>query len=152
MTLTHRRVAAMAAPLLLALSLTACGGGASGAPDDASKSDFCDAFGANPLLDTDIDTADTDKAADALHDYADKLNDVGTTSDFDGDAREGFEIYVDTLREVDGDDLKSDDPGVSDGDADKVGTFTTKAVSVCGPGDLGDLGDIESELPSDFPS
>ena len=128
-----KRVAAVTAPLLLALSLTACGGGASGAPDDASKEDFCEAFTSTP---EGGDSDDVDANIDAAHDYGDKLADVGTPSDIDGDARDGFEAYVDAIKDLDKDDIdefedaeNADD--VFGDDGDKVTAFITEASTLC---------------------
>ncbi len=134
MTSITRSIGTAGAAVLLAAALTACGGGASGAPDDASNKDYCKAFTDQPK---DANSKDTDKAADSVHEYADKLAEVGTPKDLDGDAREGFEIYVDFLAEIDGDDVKkfsdaekSDE--VFDGDeADKVDAFIESTLEVC---------------------
>ena len=163
MTTLKRRAAAISAPLLLAVTLTACGGGASGAPDDASVEDFCDVF-----LDdsgSDIDPEDNGALLDAIQEQADRLADVGTPEDFDEEAREGFEVFVDVVSDFDeGDieDLDSADPGdiVSEEDADKVTAFTasdfgrtlSSGGEACTPelDDLEDeLGDLEDQLPSE---
>lgn len=155
MTTLKRRAAAISAPLLLAVTLTACGGGASGAPDDASVEDFCDVF-----LDdsgSDIDPDDNGALLDAIQEQADRLADVGTPEDFDEEAREGFEVFVDVVSDFDeGDieDLDSADPGdiVSEEDADKVTAFFTAGGEACTPelDDLEDeLGDLEDQLPSE---
>ncbi len=134
MTSIKRSVGAAGAAVLLAAALTACGGGASGAPDDASAKDYCKAFGEEPK---DADNKDTDKAADSVHEYADKLAEVGTPKDIDGDARDGYEIYVDFLAEIDGDDIKkfseaeSADEVFDGDDADKVDAFVAKTVEIC---------------------
>ena len=134
MTSIKRTIGAVGASILLAAALTACGGGASGAPDDASNKDFCDAFTEEPK---DADSKDTDKAADSIHDYAEKLQEVGTPEDLDGDAREGFEVYVDFLADIDGDDVKDfsdaeDSSDVFDGDdSEKVDAFIEKTLEVC---------------------
>lgn len=139
MTPLKRRVATVSAPLLLAFSLTACGGGGgSDAPDNASQEEFCKAF---------TDTPDGEDA-NAAHDYADKLKDVGTPDSIDGDAREGFELYVDFLGDVSDDDIKkfsesSDPSDVFDnkGDLEKITAFYTEAFGQCSP-----------DLPTDIPS
>ncbi len=134
MTSIKRSVGAAGAAVLLAAALTACGGGASGAPDDASSKDYCEAFGDEPK---DADNKDTDKAADSVHEYADKLAEVGTPKDIDGDARDGYEIYVDFLADIDGDDIKkfseaeSADEVFDGDDADKVDAFVAKTVEIC---------------------
>ncbi len=174
----RRRVAAVSAPLLLALSLTACGGGsdASGAPDDASSEDFCAIF-----LDQSDDLGNSDdsgKQLEAAQDLADSLTEVGTPADFSDEAREGFELFVEAIDDLDEGDIEdfADSEDASDifdeDDAAKVEAFTTAAVQSCigglsdelgddlgGTGDGGSedpFGDLESELPdlepSDLPS
>lgn len=155
MTTLKRRAAAVSAPLLLAVTLTACGGGASDAPDDASVEDFCEVF--LDQGDADVDPEDNGALLDAIQEQADKLADVGTPADFDDEAREGFEIFIDVVGDFDeGDieDLDSADPGdiVSEDDADKVTAFFTAGGTACTPelGDLEDeLGDLEDQLPSE---
>lgn len=155
MTTLKRRAAAVSAPLLLAVTLTACGGGASDAPDDASVEDFCEVF--LDQGDADVDPEDNGALLDAIQEQADKLADVGTPADFDDEAREGFEIFIDVVSDFDeGDieDLDSADPGdiVSEDDAEKVTAFFTAGGTACTPelGDLEDeLGDLEDQLPSE---
>jgi len=155
MTSIKRRAAAVAAPLLLALSLTACGGDdGSSAPDDASTEDFCTAFADTPSS----DGSDEDAALDEAHDYADKLAEVGTSSDFDGEAREGFEAYVDFVKDIDSGDLEDfenaegpDDVFGGD-DADKVTAFITQAASVCADQLGGEIGSDTEGEPSDTES
>ena len=149
----RRRAAAASAPLLLALSLTACGGGddAAGAPDDASSEDFCSVF-----LDQSGDAAADDAQAqlEEARQLADKLSEVGTPAEFSAEAREGFEVFIDfvaNLDEGDVDDFNdATDPSDIFGsdDAEKVAAFTTEAASACIP----EMGDLEDQLPSDFPS
>lgn len=147
-----RRAAAVSAPLLLALSLTACGGGedAAGAPDDASVEDFCSVL---LDLDADIDVNDNGAILEAAQKNADDLAEVGTPADFSADAREGFEIYIDFVAQADEDDIESEDSmeETFGDDADKVNAYFTEGGTVCA-GDLGDLGDLEApegELPSE---
>lgn len=114
-----RRISAAAAIGIAALSLTACGG----APDDASEKDFCKAF--TNVAESFSDFDDAKKATE-------ELEEVGTPKSIDGDAREGFEIYVDVVTGADdedeadeaGDDLDSDDEK-------KVEKFFEKAGEVC---------------------
>lgn len=131
MTSIKRSLGAAGAAVLLAATLSACGG----APTDASKGDYCKAFGDTPK---DAESKDTDKAADAVHEYADKLNEVGTPKDIDGDAREGFELYVDFLTDIDGDDVKkfseaenTEDVFDDKDDSKKVDKFLEKTFEVC---------------------
>lgn len=156
---TRRLLPTVAGALALAATLTACGGGpGSDAPDDASQEDFCNAFGETP---------EGDATADQVHEYADRLAEVGTPSDITGDAREGFEIFVDYAADVSDDDISkfddSADPSdIFDGDdASKVSAFVSKYAEVCISSQLEDLPtdiptdgltDLPSELPTDFPT
>ncbi|MEO9322848.1 hypothetical protein ABFT23_05115 [Nocardioides sp. C4-1] len=119
------------------LSLAACGGDdASGAPEDASREDFCETFLDEP---DGFGSDDPDEAVDAAHDYADRLREVGTP-DVDADAREGFEIYVDLLAGLDADgaeDLAGKEPSevFSDDELEKFEAFS-EVTADCGPGEF----------------
>lgn len=102
MTRIKRPIAATGAAVLLALSLSACGGGA---PTDASKEDFCDVV-TNPDIAEDVDPEDYDAQAEALQGYADDLEEVGTPEEIDEDARAGFELIVDQLGNISASDLE----------------------------------------------
>lgn len=144
-----RPVAAAGAAAVLALSLTACGGGddAGDAPKDASKDDFCEKLNA---LDS-LETSDT-PSEDEFNDAKDKileLRDVGTPKEITGDAREGFEIFIDAVDDLSYDDAKdlanSDSdtfPGVSEDDNAKLLAFVFSAGALCSGG----------EIPSDIPT
>lgn len=150
--LSKRRLAALSAPVLLAFSLTACGGGASGAPTDASKDDFCNVFSGDFDTDAFDPEASPEDQAKALKEILDEqvsdYQDVGTPEDIPDDAREGFEISVDAAGDVSEDDIQDafenpdgdfSDLGVSEDDQDKVAAFNSWAIEYCGAGDLGDI-------------
>ncbi len=152
----HRRLAAAAAPLLLAMSLTACGGDAESAPQDASVDDFCAVAGTPPDA---MNDQDADKAADAAHEWAADLTDVGTPAEFDADARSGFVLVTGFLADVDSGDVQALVDGdentiFSDAEVQKVVAFYTAQAAACGPdlGDAPDSGDLESQLPTELPS
>lgn len=136
-----RSLAAGATVVIAAFSLTACGGGASGAPEDASKDDFCNAYTDSSAMES--GTTDPKDMLKAMQDGADKLEEVGTPEGIPDDAREGFETYVDEIKDLDEDDLDNpeDSNKVSDDDADKVMAFTKYAGETCG--------DAMSEMPTD---
>jgi hypothetical protein len=161
-----RSLATGAAVVIAGLSLVACGsdddgggggggGDAGDSPDSASTEDFCGVF-------TDV-TSDlsgggsADEQADAAHEVADKFNDVGTPEDMPEDARNGFEVFIGFLGDVDADDIEkfsetdpSDDQafaealGIDEADVADVTAFFTYAATAC----VGDL----SQLPTDPPS
>lgn len=145
-----RPVAAAGAAAVLALSLTACGGSdAADAPQDASKDDFCEKF---QSLDQ-VETGDT-PSEDEFNDAKDKvleLRDVGTPKEISGEAREGFEIFLDAVDDLSYDDAKelatSDSdtfPGVSEDDSAKLLAFVFSASALCSGGEI--PGDLSSEL------
>lgn len=146
MTKTARRLAALSAPALLVLSLTACGGGdGSGAPEDASKEDFCKAYEAEPEFDAaGLQDASPEEQAKAIKDALDELVDnfaeVGTPEDIPDDAREGFEISIDKAGDLSQDDIEKAikekdedflDADVSGDDKEKVDAFDDWARDYC---------------------
>ena len=139
MTRIKRPLVAAGAAALLALSLSACGGGA---PTDASKKDFCEAvndedrekeYGEAALAE------DYDKVADLLHEQADEVEKVGTPEDIPDDAREGFEITIEKAKDVSGDDIKkaaaeqNENLGVefSKDEQDKVDAYDEYEAKTC---------------------
>jgi hypothetical protein len=88
-----RRLLAAAGLVLVAGTLTACGG----APDDASKADFCKAVEAAP--------SDDKPSQDDVDEWVDELNDTGTPDDIDDDERNGFEVLVEALEDTDVDEI-----------------------------------------------
>lgn len=135
MTRTKRPAAAVGAAVLLAFSLTACGGGgASDAPTDASKDEFCKSF--EDAFAVIGEGEPTEDEFDKLQDELDELVEVGTPEEIDGDAREGYEIFVDAVQDLDYDDVKdagdSDDiPGVDADDEKKVEEFFASYGEQC---------------------
>jgi predicted lipid-binding transport protein (Tim44 family) len=140
MTVT-RYLGALGAAALLALSLSACGDDeeSTAAPDDASVEEFCDAYNTQSDLDED---ASAEEQVDEAHDMADKLKDVGTPEDIDDDAREGFEILVNAVGDMDADDVESFTDasdaesfrkaiGASEEDLEKVTAFLTYVSTAC---------------------
>jgi hypothetical protein len=141
MTPIKRLAAAGSTAAVLAFSLTACGG----APSDASTKDFCEAFNSSTEVFADIDpeaepSEQAGKAVDAFKEYADKLEEVGTPEGISDDAREGFEIMVEELGDLDEGDVEKylKDPSgediaeVSEDDEKKVDEFTEYAGKECG--------------------
>ncbi len=155
-----RSLATGAAVVIAGLSLVGCGdddgggGGGGGAdagdaPDNASTEDFCKVF-------TDV-TSDlsgggsADEQADAANEVADKFAETGTPEDMPEDARNGFEVFIGFLADVDADDIEAfedADPADDEAFADALGidedevadvtAFFTFAATAC-VGDIGDL-------------
>jgi hypothetical protein len=119
----------MVLAMVLAGALTACGSSSSSG-SGASKGDFCRSF-------DDLGSRATPRHA------ADELSKVGTPSDIDADARHGFELLVDHLRDLPD---KSSPGGITKmvqdmrpQDATDVRAFITYYASECQglPGDSG---------------
>lgn len=128
MTRIKRPAAAVGAAVLLAFSLTACGG----APTDASKDDFC-----KVALDQPGDDVD------AIHNWADDLEEVGTPEDIPDDARDGFETLIDVAKDINEDDLKEDsnfEDEFSDEEQDNFAAYGEYLTKTC----------IGDDLPTDF--
>ena len=153
MTRIKRPAAAVGAAALLAFSLTACGGGGSDAPDDASKDEFCGAVGDafKPLFS--LEGEPSEDQFDEFKDKIDELKDVGTPEDIGDDERDGFEVFVDAVSDADYDDFKDDSenlPGVSDDDEAKAEKFISYATTECAS-EIG-IPEIPSDLPTDIPT
>ncbi|WP_137293076.1 hypothetical protein [Nocardioides dongxiaopingii] len=141
MTTIKRRIAAASAPVLLALSLTACGGG-SDAPTDASKDDFCGVINAEPGSDVDPEASPEDQAeavTDQFKQLSEDLEETGTPEDIPDDAREGFEVIVEEFKDLDSDDVQKalegdadDIAKVSEDDKKKVDKFDEWSSDYCG--------------------
>ncbi|HWJ09859.1 MAG TPA: hypothetical protein VNS46_10810 [Nocardioides sp.] len=104
MTPIKRPLAAAGAAALLALSLSACGG----APTDASVEDYCAAVGDEGSDDfiKAVTDEDWDKVEDLVKEQADEVEEVGTPDDIPDEAREGFEIQLDTIKGLKADDFE----------------------------------------------
>ncbi len=143
-----------AALVLVAGSAVACGGDAGGAPTDASKADFCDGY---QSLFTDLaamsEDGDAPSEADSLKavkSWAKEMEDIGTPEAMSDDAREGFELTLDEVGDLDLDELKDtslEDLGadITDEEKKQAEAFTTYVTESCG-------NPLEDLLPSDAPS
>lgn len=120
---------ALLAASLLLVAGTAVGCG--GAPTDASKEDFCEAYTDTSALQ---EAGEGDKLGEKIQDYGKGLEDVGTPKDISDDERDGFEVYVDALKDVDDDATAEDlqEPDVSKDDEKKAEKFTEYAQKKCG--------------------
>ncbi|TWH04708.1 hypothetical protein L615_001000000410 [Nocardioides sp. J9] len=140
MTPIKRPLAAAGAAVLLALSLSACG--SDGAPTDASKADFCkvvnDEGGGEEAFEA-ASKGDWDKLLDLLKEQADEVEEVGTPKGIPDDAREGFEIQLDAVKDIDAKDLEKavesqEDPfeaGLSDADKKKIEAYEEYENETC---------------------
>lgn len=132
---------------LVAASLILVAGGAVGCGDDGgggggltgknapSTDDFCGA-----LKDFQDDFTEADPTKDlkgyikALKDAADKLEDIGTPDDMPDDAKDGFDITIETINDLD-DDATLDDLAkigeVSDEDQKKIDALDDYIAKEC---------------------
>ncbi len=135
-----RVLVAVAAPLLLAGTLTACGG----PPTDASKKDFCKVHDAEPDLSELDETSSNKDIAKVFKEELDKITDdaeeVGTPEDMPDDAREGFEITLEKAQDLSAKDLEKaiedeKDPfedDLSKDDKKKVDAYDKWSNDYCG--------------------
>jgi len=132
---TRIQLPAVVGALLVALSLSACGG----APTDASKTEFCAAAADRSWVDDLGSDPDGEAIVDGLQKWGDELTEVGTPEGISDDARTGFEITVDYLGDLDPDDFEDlDDVGsldddLSDDEQEKVDAFNEYVTESCVP-------------------
>ena len=124
--------ALLATVVLVAGSLTACGGGGGDvdAPSDASAEDYCTSF---VSVFTDIAGDPTKITGKQIKDWGAKLEDTGTPKDMSDDERAGFEIFVKFAKDVDEDASIDDieDPKVSNDEQDQVDAYLEYSQSTC---------------------
>jgi hypothetical protein len=103
-----RPAAAAGAAAVLALSLTACGGGAgSDAPTDASTDDFCGAYqGFAEAMGGSGGEDISEDAWNSVQDAIDEMAEVGTPEDISDEQRQGFEVFVNEISDLSYDDVK----------------------------------------------
>lgn len=147
------RALLVATTLVVAGSLTACGGGDGGssAPTSASTDDFCTAY--NSLFDSISATEPPSDAesVQALRDWADELEQTGTPKEMSEAARRGFEVVVKTVQSVDKDASQADIQKLSDdftadetSDSEAFGKYATETC----PTPMPDMPEIP-EMPSE---
>ena len=142
----------IAAAALLLGGLVGCGGSdsdggsASSGSKTASKADFCEKFNGlyTQLMTADPD--DTSAAVKGMKDWADEIDDLGTPKEMTDEARDGFEVVVSTIKDVDEDadveDLQNLDSKLSDEDNKAADAFSDWTQENCG----------DPELPGASPS
>ncbi|WP_210651073.1 hypothetical protein [Nocardioides sp. SYSU D00065] len=150
------RLTLTSAALLVGALTSACGGGAAdGAPTDASKDAFCKAQ-SSLFTELDIDFTNPDAElptekdmADAMHSWADELEEVGTPENIPDDARDGFEETVKAASDISAEDLESPDLEALENDLSEeaqksMESFSTYVTDTCGSM----FGDVEMpEMP-----
>jgi hypothetical protein len=145
------RVSLVVMALAAGFSLSACGG-ASSAPTDASEEAFCDAqFSFIEDLMKSEEEPTEDEMAKIMHDWADELEKVGTPKDISDEAREGFELTVEQISDVEADDFKNDaealeelEKDLSDKEKDQAEAYNNYVNETCGSPEMPDI-----ELPDD---
>lgn len=114
-----RYALAATALTLVVATASACGGGA---PEDASKGDFCKQAAKIRGV----------KTADDLKEWAKDSEDVGTPKDIKDDEREGFEILIDFAKDVEEDkDGNPKEPDTSDDEDKKLKAFNAYVADKC---------------------
>lgn len=135
------RTALLAASIALVAGTTVgCGGGeGGGAPTDASQADFCgtfeDFYADAAKLGEDSEDSEIVKA---LKDVGEKLEEIGTPEDISDEAREGFELTVQAIEDLDEDatqeDIEEIDKGFSDDEQKSVDAFDDYLSETCDDG------------------
>ena len=110
---TRTRLALSSAVLLVGAVTTACGGGGSGAPADASEEEFCDAQSSllEDLLPGDMTTPEmpsNEDMAQSVKDWGAEIEEVGTPEDIPDAARAGFEAIVEQAKDIDAADFDTE--------------------------------------------
>jgi hypothetical protein len=130
-----RPAAVVGAAVLLSISLSACGG----PPTDASVKDYCAAVNDDSDFEDFGEDSTEEDFVDALQSFADRLEKVGTPEDIPDDAREGFEISLDAVEDLDPDDIdlkNLDDSALeddlSDDEKDKLDAYNEYENKTCG--------------------
>ena len=137
------KTALLAASLVLvAGSAVACGGGgADGAPADASEKEFCDGYSSlfTDMVPSEGATEGPDEAAmlKSFKDWGNRMEEIGTPEDISDDARAGFELTVDQIDELEAKDLDDEgleklDDDLSKDETKQVDEFTTYLNDTCG--------------------
>jgi hypothetical protein len=139
------------------------GGNADDAPDSASVEEFCDGLNAFDE-EIDDDLSDEEKV-DQAHELADALSEIGTPDDISDDAREGFELYLQAISDVDADDIGEFEEatseeelrealGLSEDEYAKVTAFFTYTGEKCFdvPTDGTDAPTEGTDVPTDAPT
>jgi hypothetical protein len=124
---------AVAAAVLVSLSVSACGG----PPADASTDDFCAVAIDRSWAEGLPTDADGDQIVAALQGWGDDLEKVGTPKGIPDDARKGYEVTLDYLGHLDPGDF--DDLGdvadvnddLSDDDQARVTAFNAYVSETC---------------------
>lgn len=149
------RIATFGGGLVLAAALlTGCG--SDEPPADASEDEFCDAY--STLYD-DMEVMasdDTGKMIEAMKEWSDAISESGTPEDIPAEAREGYELLVEEIDDVDPDATEEELDQIGDDMGDEgektIDAFSEWATETCPPPmpDMGELEDMQGELEGDL--
>ena len=157
---SRTRLTVTTVALLVGAATSACGGGGGGgAPTDASEKAFCQTQSSllEDLMPADMSDPELptdEKMAEAVQDWARKIEEVGTPEDISDDARKGFEAIVEQANEIDAADfsiekLEELEAGGEDASAEarkQADAFETYLTETCG----NPLDDLEMpEMPTE---
>ena len=145
---TYKPVLFTATIALMGATLAGCGGDGSGAPADASKTDFCKAMGSvfEGMTPDDVENMTPEKGMDRLRDWADEMEKTGTPEDISDDARAGFEKTIEMVRDLPDDATEKDfdkaDDDMSKTEEKNSEAFDDYTMKTC-PDLGGDMGSAE---------
>jgi hypothetical protein len=112
-TTMRTRLGLSSAVLLVGVVTAACGGGGSGAPSDASEDGFCDAANSllTDLMPEDMSTPEVpsdEDMAQAVKDWGNRMEEVGTPDGISDEARDGFEAVLAQIEDIDSSDFSAE--------------------------------------------
>lgn len=117
---------------LVAASLVLVAGGATACSSSASKEDFCNGY--EDFIQALIE-AEGENYGEKLKDAASDFEDVGTPDDIPDDAKEGLEIVMDRIQEIDDDatpeDVQNLDQDLSEDEQKKADAFEEYLQKTC---------------------
>ena len=144
--------------LLVGGSAVGCGGGgADGAPTDASEKDYCAGYQSLFSDMSSMANAGDKEIIAKIKDWAATMQETGTPKDIPKDARAGFETTLSLIDELDDDaqekDFEKIDEDLSEEETSQVDAFDSYTTDTCGS----PLEDMEppalpSESPAETPS
>ena len=117
---------------MVAASLVLVAGGATACSSSASKEDFCNGY--EDFIQALIE-AEGENYGEKLKDAASDFEDVGTPDDIPDDAKEGLEIVMDRIQEIDDDatpeDVQNLDQDLSEDEQKKADAFEEYLQKTC---------------------
>ena len=117
---------------LMAASLVLVAGGATACSNSASKDEFCNGY--EDFIKA-LFKAEGDNYGEQLKDAASEFEDVGTPDDIPDDAKEGLEIVMEKIQEIDDDataeDVQNLDEDLSEDDQKKADAFEEYLQKTC---------------------